>query len=166
MDKMGYERNLVKYTTENAIEGKKTHLLRPRVIIYFVILLAITAALIYSMATRIPLELDIIRDRNALYRTTSEGMVENIYTLKISNMDRVAHTYSIAFDSDFSIKPILRKSQVTVESGKVANLSLRIQADPVDLKSISQDVHITIKSLNNDKLTVTEQGVFLGPGGR
>jgi cytochrome c oxidase accessory protein FixG len=166
MDKMGYERNLVKYTTENAIEGKKTHLLRPRVIIYFVILLAITAALIYSMATRIPLELDIIRDRNALYRTTSEGMVENIYTLKISNMDRVAHTYSIAFDSDFSIKPILRKSQVTVESGTVANLSLRIQADPVDLKSISQDVHITIKSLNNDKLTVTEQGVFLGPGGR
>jgi cytochrome c oxidase accessory protein FixG len=166
MDKMGYERNLVKYTTENAIEGKQTHLLRPRVTIYFVILLAITASLVYSMATRIPLELDIIRDRNALYRTTSEGMIENIYTLKISNMDRVEHTYNITFDSDFTIKPILRKTQVTVGSGKVANLSARIQADPVELKSISQDIHITVKSLNNDSLTVTEKGVFLGPLGR
>lgn len=166
MDKMGYERNLVKYTTENAIEGKKTHLLRPRVLIYLVILLAITAALIYSMATRIPLELDIIRDRNALYKTTSEGMIENIYTLKIANMDRVEHTYSITFDSDFSIKPILRKTQVTVESGNVANLAARIQADPADLKSISQNIYITVKSLDDDKLTVTEKGVFLGPGGR
>jgi len=164
MDKMGYAGNLIKYTTENAIEGKQTSILRPRIVIYFTILVAVTIALIYSMATRIPLELDIIRDRNALYRTTNEGYIENIYTFKISNMDHIDHRYSIKVESDFNTRAILRKSELSVASGEVANISARVQADPVDLKSLSQEIHVTVKALDTENLNVTETGVFLGPG--
>ena len=48
----------------------------------------------------------------------------------------------------------------------VNTIAARIQADPADLKSISQDIRITIRSLDNDELVVTEKGVFLGPVGR
>jgi len=87
MDKMGYEKGLVRYTTQNRIDGKTTNLFRPRIIIYASLLIIVSLTLVYSIATRIPLELDIIRDRNALYRETVDGLIENIYTLKLINMD-------------------------------------------------------------------------------
>lgn len=166
MDKMGYERNLVKYTTQNAIEGNKTSILRPRIILYTLILLGITAALIYNMVTRIPLELDIIRDRNALYRTTSMGMIENIYTLKIANMDTKEHTYTISMDNDFNAKLLMRSNEMTIQPGQSATFSARIEADPVDVKKVSQEVHFTLIANDDETLRVEETGVFIGSGTR
>ncbi len=70
MDKMDYPQGLIRYTTENALEGKPVKLLRPRVLIYTGLLAAIVAALVISVLLRVPLKLDVIRDRNALYRET------------------------------------------------------------------------------------------------
>ena len=65
MDNMGYQRGLIRYTTQHALEGEATRVLRPRVIIYAVILLLLICALSYSILARTPLELDVIRDRNS-----------------------------------------------------------------------------------------------------
>lgn len=163
MGKMGYAPNLVKYTTQNAIDGGKTQILRPRIIIYLIILLGITAALIYSMATRIPLELDIIRDRNSLYRTTSLGYIENIYTLKIANKDTQTHRYTISVDTPFKAELIMRETEVTVESGQSGVVSARIVADPADLKKISSQVKFKLQSLDKPELQIVDDGVFIGP---
>lgn len=166
MDKMGYAKGLVKYTTQNAIEGINTRVLRPRVIVYFSILVGITIALFYNMSVRIPLELDIIRDRNALYRTTDEGMIENIYTLKVANMDVVPHTYKISLDSPFQAKLILRHDQITIPAGQSGEWPARVQADPAELKAMSQKLSFTLQAIDKAELTVTDTGVFLGPGRR
>ena len=44
MDKMGYERGLIRYTTQNAIDGKATRVLRPRVLVYGTLLAALLGA--------------------------------------------------------------------------------------------------------------------------
>ena len=163
MQKMGYPSNLIKYTTQNAIDGIKTRLLRPRVIIYFLILLGMSIALFYSMATRIPLELDIIRDRNALYRTTSLGYIENIYTLKIANKDTISHSYTLSIEAPFKAKLILRDTEIKVASGQSGVVSAIIQADPVDLKKLSQEVKFTLQSIDKPELKVVDEGVFIGP---
>jgi polyferredoxin len=178
MDKMGYAKGLVRYTTQNAIDGIRTRLLRPRVVVYFLILLSITIALFYNMSQRIPLELDVIRDRNALYRTTDEGLIENIYTLKIANMDTVPHTYKITIHSPFDAKLIMREKHIRVLAGQTGEVPARVQADPAELKSLSEDVKFTIQTtdedeehdehaeVKKDKLKVTTTGVFIGPGRR
>jgi len=163
MDKMGYARGLVRYTTQNAIDGIKTRVLRPRVIVYFLVLLTITGALFYSMFNRVPLELDVIRDRNALYRTTDEGMIENIYTLKIANMDTVTHTYKITIASPFPAKLILREPQVTVKSGQSGEIPASIKADPADLTSLSEEVQFTVEAVDKPDLHAERTGVFIGP---
>ena len=96
MDKMGYEKGLIKYTTEHAMQGGKMHIFRPRIVIYAVILLAIFAAFVYSFSQRISLGLDVIRDRNTLYRETADGLIENVYILKILNMDGAEHQYDLS----------------------------------------------------------------------
>ena len=163
MDKMNYEKGLVSYTTQNRIDGKETHILRPRILIYAGLLILISAALIYSIYSRIPLELDIIRDRTALYRETVEGLVENIYTLKLINMDTQNHQYTLRAEGLENMIFIQPKADINIKSGEVINLAVRIQIDPVHLIKTSSTVNFHLTSIDKPQLSVTEKARFIGP---
>jgi cytochrome c oxidase accessory protein FixG len=91
MDKMGYERGLVKYSTQNAITNHWSHnqmfrrILRPRVLIYSAVLLSLVVGLLASLWFRTPFRVDVVRDRGVLARLTDDGMLENVYRLQIMN---------------------------------------------------------------------------------
>jgi len=163
MDKMGYEKGLVRYTTENAMEGRAAHPFRPRVIIYATILVALVAGLFYAISQRVPLELDIIRDRTGLYRETSTGLVENVYTLKIINMDEKAHVYRLDASGLEGMVFVNPEGDISVPAGEVYNLPVRIQIDPVYLEAASNEVTFTIEALDAPELKRVEPGRFLGP---
>ncbi|MEJ2142732.1 MAG: cytochrome c oxidase accessory protein CcoG [Gammaproteobacteria bacterium] len=163
MDKMGYDKGLVKYTTQHAIDNEVTHVLRPRMIVYALLLVGITSALFYNMVTRMPLELDIIRDRNALYGETTEGLVENIYTLKLINMDNKAHTYQLSAKGLKDMILVNRKGNITVNSGEVVDLPVRVQVDPVNLEEAGNDIEFHLQAIDNPDLQVIETGRFIGP---
>lgn len=163
MDKMGYEKGLVRYTTQNRIDGKETHLFRPRILIYASLLILISLSLVYSIATRIPLELDIIRDRNALYRETMDGLVENIYTLKLINMDTEDHQYNLRIDGVKDMIFIKPKKKIKVKSGEVINLAVRIQVDPINLSKTSSTINFYLNAIDQPELAVTEKARFIGP---
>jgi cytochrome c oxidase accessory protein FixG len=163
MDKMKYPRGLIRYTTENALEGKPSHILRPRVLIYGGLLAAIAAALIISVLLRIPLDVDVIRDRNTLYRETNEGLVENVYTLRVLNMDNSAHTYHLSADGIEGLHMQGDVERFSIESGQVRELVLRLQADPVNLRERSSHIRFRVQAEDNAKLVATEEARFLGP---
>ena len=163
MEKMGYAKGLVRYTTQNTLEGKQTHIVRPRMFVYGLLIAGITIALFYSMFTRMPLELNIIRDRNALYRETPEGMVENIYTLKIINMDAQAHTYRLSVSGLEGVTLLNRKGEFTVNSGEVVELPVQLQIDPVKLERTGNDIQFHLEAIDKPELAVTETGRFIGP---
>lgn len=91
MDKVGYDKGLVRYTSERAmlekIDNKKArhYIFRPRVLIYLGILSILTTAFVVSLFLRNPLRLDVMRDRGALAREVDGTMIENIYRLQIMN---------------------------------------------------------------------------------
>ncbi|MFA5663219.1 cytochrome c oxidase accessory protein CcoG [Castellaniella sp.] len=91
MDKMGYERGLIRYTSGNAITQGLTQsqvrrrVLRPRVLAYSALLLLIAIGFVFSLATRTTLRVDVIRDRGALGREVAGGLIENVYRLQIIN---------------------------------------------------------------------------------
>ena len=160
---MGYPKGLVRYTTQNAMDGKQTHVVRPRMLVYGTLIAAITVALFYSMFTRTPLELDIIRDRNALYSETTEGMVENIYTLKIINMDSKTHTYQLSVSGLDGLILLNRKGEFSIKSGEVIDLPVQVQIDPVNLERTGNDIQFHLEAIDNPELNVTETGRFIGP---
>ncbi len=166
MDKMGYPKGLVKYTTENAIEGKPTRVIRPRIMVYVAILSFVTAGLMYALLTRIPLEVDIIRDRNVLYTETDDGLIQNVYNLKVINMDRQRHSYSLSVSGMEGIRVIGQTSDIEIESGAVADLPLRIEIDPVELKSSSSEIMFHIESAITPEISIEEHARFLGPATR
>ena len=93
MDKMDYKKGLIKYTTEHNLSGKDTRVFRPRIIVYLILLLSLIAGVAFSVNNRVLLRADLLRDRNALYRELPGNLIENVYTLKLINMDLQAHQY-------------------------------------------------------------------------
>ena len=91
MEKVNYPKGLIRYTTERAIEDKESnqsairHILRPRVLIYTAFITVLTSAFLFSLATRNPLRVDVMRDRGALAREVEGVRIENIYRIQIMN---------------------------------------------------------------------------------
>jgi len=163
MDKMGYPRGLVRYTTENTLLGQPKHILRPRVIVYALILIGITVGAFYSILTRTPIAMDVIRDRNSLYRETNEGLIENVYIIKLLNMDKHDHSYTLSAEGIPDL--ILRKDSenIFVKSGEVIELPVRVQVNADNLIQRSNAISFTLKAADNEDLTVVEEARFLGP---
>ncbi|HKK16486.1 MAG TPA: 4Fe-4S dicluster domain-containing protein, partial [Gammaproteobacteria bacterium] len=163
MDKMGYEPGLIRYTTQHALEGKTTRVIRPRILIYGALLLVLTAGLAYSISTRIPLELDVIRDRNRLFRETNEGAIENVYTLKVINMDSVNHEYSLTAHGIEDLQVILDKKNIQVAAGAVADVPVRLRAEEEDIKARSTEIEFVLSAIDDPEISVEEDARFLGP---
>ncbi|MDX1605683.1 MAG: 4Fe-4S dicluster domain-containing protein, partial [Candidatus Competibacterales bacterium] len=166
MDKMDYPRGLIRYTTENALEGKPAHVLRPRVFIYALLLVLALGGLATAIALRTPLEMDVLRDRNVLYRTVEMGLVANSYTLKVLNMDQDPHTYRLGVEGPESLELIADRTEFRVEPGEVLSVPVSLRVDPVDLPSPSSDVRFTLQAVDDPELRVVTEARFLGPVGR
>ncbi len=163
MEKMGYEPGLIRFTTENALAGNPGRFLRPRTIIYGSGLVIISAAIVYSLMTRLPIDLDVIRDRNSLYRETADGLVENVYTLKLINKDHVAHDYILTATGIKDMQLKLDRIDIKVPAGTVKELSVRLEADPADLKSASTEVLFEMVARDAPEQKIIEKARFIGP---
>ena len=73
MDKMGYPKGLIRYTTENALEGKKSHILRPRLLGYFAALIIMVVAFAWAVNDRIRLSFDAERERHSCIKSPEKG---------------------------------------------------------------------------------------------
>lgn len=104
MDKMGYTRGLIRYSTQNGLaQGwsraqMARRVLRPRVLIYGAILGTIALAFVVSLALRSPFKVDVIRDRGALARVVGDGQVENVYRLQLMNSTERLQRYALSVD--------------------------------------------------------------------
>ncbi|MEM7565269.1 MAG: FixG Ig-like domain-containing protein, partial [Pseudomonadota bacterium] len=164
MDKMSYPRGLIRYTTENSVQGKLTRMIRPRIVVYALLLMILTGLLVTHVSHRIPLDLDVIRDRNSLYRETREGLIENVYTLKILNMDKHSHQYQLTAAGIAGLKLMIDQQPVVVEGGQVHQVVARIQADEFNLEARSVPVYFHLQAVDANHLVKTEEARFVGPG--
>ncbi len=162
MDKMGYEKGLVRYTTQNLIDGKSSKIIRPRVTIYFIILLIMFSAFVYTLMNRVPLELDVIRDRNQLYRETA-GLIENVYTLKLINMDNYTHEYTLSIEGIDNVQLISDGKPIIVEAGSVLDMPVSLRAYEAALSGRSTEVWFKLTANDESKLNVIKTAKFLGP---
>jgi cytochrome c oxidase accessory protein FixG len=164
MAKMGYPKGLIRYTTQNELDhGRRRRILRPRVLVYGAALALITGALLAAVLTRVPLELDVLRDRNALYRQTPQGWIENVYTLKVLNMDTQRHVYRVRAEGLPGLELVLERAPLVAEAGAVVEVPVRLRVPPGTALRHSQAVHFELQAEDDPRLRVRGETRFLGP---
>jgi cytochrome c oxidase accessory protein FixG len=125
MDKMGYPRGLIRYTTENALQKKPTRIIRPRIFIYLAALTLLATLIGVFLTGRDPLIADVLRDRTALYRE-SGGQLENAYSLKLTNRTDQVMVLEISAADLPDVRIVEPSGTVEVAAGHTADLALTV----------------------------------------
>lgn len=167
MDKVGYARGLVKYSTENALKNHWSraqtlrHVLRPRVLGYSAVLLAIVTAMAVSLAMRTPFKVDVVRDRGALARIVQGGQIENVYRLQIMNATESGQRFRISADGLPGLA-VASDSEVYVDATQSRWVAVRVQAPYEAAAPGSHAIRFHIKD-QDSAASVAEKSVFLVP---
>ncbi len=160
MDKMGYPKGLIRYTTENALEGKKSHILRPRLLSYFAALIIMVVAFAWTVNDRIPLSFDTERERTQLYQMTREGQISNVYSLTVRNLDNQPHTYQISVLGLPSLT--LDSASISVPAGESRIQVVTVLANPQDLSQPSHPITFVLQAQQDEQIRQEREARFLG----
>jgi cytochrome c oxidase accessory protein FixG len=134
MDRMGYPQGLIRYTTENALaRGLDTKAIwrrvrRPRTLIYATFLIAVVGATAGSLTLRNPLKVDVIRDRAALAREASPGVIENVYRVQLMNTDETPRRFTIRAEGLPGLKVVGVEQPIALRAAEGRPIALRLQA--------------------------------------
>lgn len=164
MDKMEYPRGLIRFSTQNALtnhwsqEQVVKKILRPRVLIYTALLLLMSAGLVYSLVTRIPFKVDVIRDRGVMSRIVAGGKVENVYQMQITNASEKTETFKISVSGIEGLS-LASSKEFTVNAAESRMVAVSLQIPDGSIKSGSHPVVFEIiASGSNEKLF--EKSIF------
>jgi cytochrome c oxidase accessory protein FixG len=132
MRRIGRPEGLIAYDTEANVQRRlkgerpRYRFLRPRTILYGLVILLVGAIMAFSLVTRHTLALDVIRDRNPAYVTLADGAVRNGYTIKLMNRSNAARNVTLDLEG-------LRARKVTVIGvpGERLPLVIPVEADKV-----------------------------------
>jgi cytochrome c oxidase accessory protein FixG len=167
MDKMGYPRGLVRYSTQNALDQGWTpsqmwkRVLRARVLIYFGLLAAISLGLLISLTLRTPLKVDVVRDRASLARITEVGTLENVYRLQIMNATEQTQRYDLSVRGLDNLQ-IKTDTRVEVAGAQSRWVVVRVDIPYGSATAGSHPIWFEIAS-EGKREHVTEKSVFLVP---
>ncbi|MEJ2602812.1 MAG: cytochrome c oxidase accessory protein CcoG [Gammaproteobacteria bacterium] len=165
MDRMGYPRKLIKYSTQHAIDGETTRVLRPRVIVYGILLLILMSGFSYALSQRSALTLDIIRDRNALYREVGDGYIENSYQLKLINKTDMAHSYRLAVAGIDGAQVDVPTGDIRLDAGEVLGVPVIVRAPGENVSGV-QELEFTLQATGDATITQSRESKFVAPVSR
>jgi cytochrome c oxidase accessory protein FixG len=168
MDRMGYARGLIRYDTQNGLANRWTRaqltrrVLRPRVLVYTGILLAITIALFTHLSMRSPLKVDVIRDRGSLGREVENGEIENVYRLQFINSAESPQRYRIAVSGIDTIR-ISSETEIAVESAGTRMVPVRVRVDAGKGNPGTNRIEFRIQAAEDGNVSVSEASTFYVP---
>ncbi len=162
MDKVGYPRGLIRYDTQSGLEGQRKRVLRPRTLVYATLLAVLVAGFAVTLSGRNVVGIDVIRDRNALYRERPDGRIENVYNVKILNKDRDAHEFRITASGLPGVEVDYIGPTVWVAAGAVQSVPVRIRVPRGELQG-GADVVLNLETIDAPELTATGRARFIAP---
>ncbi|MBC3258188.1 cytochrome c oxidase accessory protein CcoG [Pseudomonas paralactis] len=161
MDKMGYARGLVSYTSEHQLQGGKTQLLRPRLIGYSAVLLVMIAALVVALIERPMVSLDVTKDRG-MFRENSQGLIENIYSLKVINKTQQRQEYRLEL-VDAEGFQLQGKTQVSLAPGEIVDIPVSVALLADTPASSSQTIRFKVTDVDEPWVYTAADSRFVAP---
>ncbi|MCA8888316.1 MAG: cytochrome c oxidase accessory protein CcoG, partial [Parvularculaceae bacterium] len=157
MTKVGRPTRLIGYDTDKNIlrreKGEKplVKLIRPRTVLYTLLLSAIAAVMVWGLVNRATIEISALRDRTPPFVVLSDGSIRNAFTLKILNKDGAARDLDLSIQSDHEITVtgigtdfVDNAAVVHAESDGVRSMRIFITAPPKSATQATFPVTLTL----------------------
>jgi polyferredoxin len=129
-----------------------------------VLLLALLIGFGTAVANRSTLIVDVIRDRNTLYRELPGGLVENVYTITFVNKTEVERSYEISARGIEGIELGLDVPLPIVSGpGEVRRVPLRLHAPGAAIPPGGAEVTLVVEALGDAPARIERDTRFIGP---
>ncbi len=115
MKKLGRKPGLIRYTTQAALETGRWKMLRPRVILYPLVLLVVLSALTFVLGTKSTFDAVFIRGQGMPFNTLATGEISNQGRVRITNRTREPRVYTVRADG---VEIRTESDTITVEPGE------------------------------------------------
>ena len=152
MDKMGYPKGLIRYSTEKSMAGHDTsdrilkRIFRPRVIVYTTILCLIILAAGITLYHRVPLKVDVIRDRGNVMRGADDPEVQNVYRLQIMNTQEIPREVAIAVSGVDGINLEAERQPIRMGPASSRVVAVRVEAPRTSIREKSTPILFTVEA--------------------
>jgi cytochrome c oxidase accessory protein FixG len=166
MERVGRPKGLIRYSTTHAVEQKLTRAqmlrraFRPRVLVYTAVIWTVIFAAAGALYFRVPLKVDVIRDRAAIAREVEGGRIENVYRLQIMNTTERARSYEIAVAGLPSLA-LAVEPRVEVGAADGRMVLVRVRVDPGAAAAGTHPIQFRIRALDDERVAVQEKSVFI-----
>jgi len=167
MDRMNYPRGLIRYTTERALAGGRTRILRPRLLGYATAVLVMMGLFAWTLFTRVPLEVDVQRDRHQTYQEAVDGSIHNLYGVKVLNKDQRPHSYRLWVTGPGGTETVLKleaREAIELGSGEVGELPVRLRlpaGERLTMPAVTVEFHV--EAVDAPGVRASAESRFLGP---
>jgi len=162
MDNLGWQRGLIRYASENELEGGKSHLLKLKNIAYGLVLLAAVAGLVWSVATHSLLSMAVTQVRNPLYVVLSDGRLQNSYDIKLNNKTEKTMRLTLHIEGlPGAVMDLGRLKKIELAPLSSVNVYVRLKAQPI--KGVSGQMpfmFIVQTSLGDQEIVQSKQALF------
>ncbi|MFK3863849.1 cytochrome c oxidase accessory protein CcoG [Pseudoalteromonas rhizosphaerae] len=159
MDKFGYQKGLIKYASEKQMAGEQTNPYRLKLVGYGALTVLLMVSMLAWLVQRTPIEVSVLRDRNALYRVNYEGLVENPYTLTIINKTQQLVHYRVAI-TGLDVAKLQSPQLTAVEPGQMKRIPVTVVADGYDLPSKLNELDFVITADEDSSINTSISSVF------
>ncbi|MCL1059567.1 cytochrome c oxidase accessory protein CcoG [Shewanella gelidimarina] len=162
MAQFGYKPDLISYSSENELVDKAVPFYESyKFLGYGIAALIMLTVIGIDISNRSAIELNIIRDRQTLYRETLTDEVENSFTLKIRNKTQQARHYQIYVSGNSSYQ-LEGNTRLLINAGELLDYPVTVSADLNELESSRSEIIFTVSEQHSHN-QVTQQSNFFSP---
>ncbi len=163
MDKMGYPRGLIRYSSENALERHldlgqiARRVVRPRILIYTAVLWIIIIVAAFALTNRVPVKVDVIRDRMTM-AAADDPLVENVYRLQVMNTSETARQFRITASGITGIELESQKQPISIDGASQRVIPVRLRVEKQHTRPGANRIVFTVQSVGDDEPILIEEG--------
>ena len=169
MDKMGYPRGLIRYSSLNALDqhfdfaGMVKRVVRPRILIYTAILWTIIIVAAMSLGNRVPVKVDVIRDRIAM-AAPDDPIVENVYRLQVMNTSEQPRQFRISVSGLEGLQLESETQPITIEGATQRVIPVRVLVDRQQARPGANRIYFKVETVGDDKpIVIDEKATLIAP---
>ncbi|MDX1375494.1 MAG: FixG Ig-like domain-containing protein, partial [Burkholderiales bacterium] len=166
MDKMGTPRGLIRYSTQHALDNQLgaremwRRVFRPRVLLYSAVLWAIIIAAVLALYVRVPLKVDIIRDRAAIAREVEGGLIENVYRVQLMNTQETPRRFVLRAEGLPSLA-LVGEPVLEVDGAAARLVPVRLRVQPAEVPAGKHPITLVVQAADDASVAVREKTIFI-----
>jgi polyferredoxin len=145
MEKTGRSKGLIRYGSRDELAGKSRRILRPRIVIYPLIMVFVWGGLVYALAHRGAADVTVLRGIGAPYGVLPDGQIVNQLRIKIVNRSQEARRYTISIEDAPDLALVSPDNPLAVDPGVSATASVFVMAPPGSFPRGLREIEVEVK---------------------